>query len=191
MLNAPSCPAAAPVESRLARSPQEPPRSVRLYATGSRVVSYIVGASDSPDMWDPNPPLDPTPCEWRNYDPSTPRDFSFACLPGSLSHVRWQRSFQYVESKLGRQVYRARWRSGVKHEVVLNLPVDSAVCDFWQEGVDSTWKFSGDRLVGTAVPHGNVFQVCSAEHWGLVDSAFPVIPQSTICQWSSSGSRAL
>jgi hypothetical protein len=137
--------------------------------TGSRVLSYLVSASDSPDLWGPDPPLDPTPYDWRIYDPESRRDFSFLRLAGAPSHIRWDNSFRSVEFKVGRDVFRAPWGRGAKRVVLFQLPVDSTICEFWWNEQDSSWNYTSDRHIGDLVRHGDTFFISSAEVWKKMD----------------------
>jgi len=49
----------------------------RVPEMSKRVVSYLVSNGDSPDLWGPDAPLDPTPYDWRIYNPETRQDGSF------------------------------------------------------------------------------------------------------------------
>lgn len=137
-----------------------------LPAMGARVVSYLTGATDSPEPWFPDPPLDATPYDWRIFDPATGRDFSYLRLPGSPSRIRWDRTFRFVEFKIGRRVYRAPWGPDAEASVVVELPVDSTICDFWRDDDDASWNFVSVRLLGDRlVRDGSVFEVGVAERW--------------------------
>ena len=141
----------------------------RVPEMSKRVVSYLVSNGDSPDLWGPDAPLDPTPYDWRIYNPETRQDGSFLRLPGAPLHIRWDNSFRFVEYKLGRDVFRAPWRLGAKPVLVVRLPVDSTLCDFWRDELDASWNYASDRHIGYVKRHGDQFSISSAEVWKSID----------------------
>jgi hypothetical protein len=161
---------AAPDSPQAAQTgPQQPSATANsLRGTPKRVVSYLVSDSDSPDLGSPDPPLDRTSYDWRIYDPETRRDFSFLRLAGAPSHIRWDSSFKFVDFKVGRDVFRAPWGPVTRPVVLVRLPVDSTVCDFWQDERDASWNCASDRHLGDINRNG-IFSISSAELWKSVD----------------------
>jgi hypothetical protein len=135
----------------------------------ARVVSYLVGASEVPSPWAPDPAFDPTPFDWRIHDPASGRDFSFLRLPGSPTRIRWDRSFRFVEFKIGRRVFRAPWGPDTRASIVVELPVDSTVCDFWREERDSSWNYESVRPLARVERNGRILEMALAERWKSSD----------------------
>jgi len=153
----------------------------------TRVVSYLVSEAAPPEAWFGDSPFQAVATDWRVYDPETGRDFSYLRLRGVPTRIRWERSFRFVEYKLGDRVYWARWAPNANPTEILRLPADSTICDFWEDPQAGRWSCALDRHLPEFTRSGYLYTPSAGEVWTSTDGgARWVLVRSDSC-WGDEG----
>lgn len=101
------------------------------------VIAYVAGVSD-------NNTCLPKGCEWRVYRPETDEDLLLTALADLPHAAVWDDSFERVEYRAGRRLYRMRWAPQARPEVLGVLPDtwNPAVVDAgpWMDRTSGAWR---------------------------------------------------
>jgi len=101
--------------------------------------------------------------QWRIYDPVRCTDRLFLELPGEAS-VRWDSSLSRVEYRVGRELFRADWKLGVRPRRVAVFPELPAIEDWWFNPDSSRWQFYTMAPLAET-PNRHAYEDCRAELW--------------------------